>query len=133
MDDFKLDARLEKDCFEILDTKNRKILLMDNSDYLWFILVPKTNCTEFYELNMEAQSATLVEMNKLSKVIKEDYKYNKVNIGIIGNVVSQLHVHIIGRNHNDLSWPNVVWGCSTNRRYSQKDISIIENNMLKKL
>jgi len=111
---FKLHQQLQKDCFFIKDLKLSQFLLMNNSNYPWFILVPKIeNAVELIDLSFPNQQILLQEINQISKLSKNIFKYDKLNIATLGNVVDQLHVHIISRYKNDRVFPRPVWGGGT--------------------
>ena len=119
---FKLDPRLQNDCFIMNDSEQFFILLMNNSLVPWFILVPKTDKTELYELDKDTQAAIQDKINLLSEFIKQEYQVDKLNIAAIGNIVQQMHVHIIGRYKSDAYWPGVVWGGSEKETYDKKNV-----------
>ena len=96
MSNFHLHERLREDCFVIGELSNCVLLLMRNALYPWLILVPKTQHSEFYQLETEMQSQLTQHCNMLSKFLKEELSVDKVNTVIIGNLVQQMHVHIIG-------------------------------------
>jgi len=102
------------------------LLLHKNAALPWFILVPETNVTDLLDLPDELRATALSEANRVSTFIKRDLNYPKVNFAAIGNVVPQLHLHVVGRNPNDSCWPAPVWGhlrdgglfrCTTTRDY----------------
>ena len=108
---FKLDERLEADCEFVANLGVCSLLLMNNASVPWFILVPSVmQATELTELPMEQQQQVLHEMNQVAAMVTSLYNPDKLNIGALGNVVSQLHIHIIGRFTNDPAWPSPVWG-----------------------
>ena len=124
---FQLNATLEKDTVLIKELKLCKLLLMNDSNYPWFILVPKrNNITEIFELSQEDQNQLTNETNHLAKKVKETFKAHKINIAALGNMVSQLHIHIIARNPNDPSWPNPIWGQVARVEYSSEEIQKIK-------
>ena len=123
MSSFKLDQRLEADCHRIAETNNSLVLLLDNALYHWLVLVPKTELRELFELEDGFRQQVLDEVMQLSKFIKQSLGADKLNIGAIGNIVSQLHIHVIGRNHNDASWPGVVWGAKPHQAYTAEQVS----------
>jgi diadenosine tetraphosphate (Ap4A) HIT family hydrolase len=111
---FKLHPQLQKDCFFIKDLKISQLLLVNNSNYPWFILVPKIeNAVELTDLSIDNQQILLAEINQISKLSQDLFKYEKLNIATLGNVVSQLHIHIISRYKNDRMFPKPVWGDET--------------------
>ena len=100
---------------------------MNNAHYSWFILVPKTSETEWFQLSAELQQTLNARINQLSRWIKEALHADKLNTAIIGNVVEQMHIHIIGRKHNDIAWPAVVWGREERLAYSDDEIQRLIN------
>ena len=105
-----LHPQLEKDCY-ILGTVNSSTLLLHKNALLpWFILVPDTTHNELFKLDSSQQNLIQSEINALAEFTQNYFKSDKLNIATIGNVVPQLHVHIIGRKENDFCWPSPVWG-----------------------
>ena len=94
----------------IKDLKLCTIRLVDNSKFPWVILIPKRkNKTDITELNLEDQILLMKEIVFSSKVMKKLFKTSKLNVEKIGNIVPQLHIHIIARSKKDSSWPLSVW------------------------
>lgn len=119
MSEFSLDARLEKDCFELKDLPLCRLLMMNDTHYPWFILVPRRNdIRELYELSDEEQLQFQQESNALSRALMSVFGGDKLNIAALGNVVPQLHIHHIVRYIDDPAWPDPVWGKHPARAYS---------------
>lgn len=125
MNDFELDARLAKDCLILGKLNTSLLLLMNNSLAPWFILVPQTSETELTDLSPADQAGLLEEINLLSAFIKGNFEISKLNIAAIGNIVGQLHVHVVGRDPSDFCWPNVVWGTSEQKPYTTERVNEI--------
>ncbi|KFJ42368.1 HIT family protein [Francisella philomiragia] len=124
---FKLDSRLEADTFEVCEYLDCKILLMNNSIVPWFIVVPFTDRTEWYQLDDSQQYNINKIINKLSNFIVKEYKADKLNIATIGNVVKQMHIHVVGRFEKDPVWPAPVWGNIQSKPYiEQEKIKLLE-------
>jgi len=120
---FKLDGRLEADCEFVANLGLCSLLLMNNASVPWFILVPTVmRATELTELPIKQQQQVLHEMNQVAAMVKSLYTPDKLNIGALGNVVSQLHIHVIGRFTNDPAWPNPVWGQLAANTYSEAQL-----------
>lgn len=129
--EFTLDSRLENDCFVIKELKLSKLLLMNNKLYPWFILVPKRpDMIEIIDLNFEDQQILLSEINEISKIIQQKYQPDKLNIAALGNMVSQLHIHIIARYKNDITFPNPVWISNQKEEYNDNEVKNIINYFL---
>jgi diadenosine tetraphosphate (Ap4A) HIT family hydrolase len=110
---FILDPILAKDCMEITDLELSKLLLMNDKRYTWLILVPRrTAMSEIHHLPTKDQQSLFTEIIKVSEFLEKEFQPAKINIGAIGNIVPQLHVHIISREFNDPAWPDPVWGHS---------------------
>ena len=110
MKEFKLHPILIKDTFHIIDLKLSRLLLMNNSNYPWFILVPTMKTiTELYELEKKDRLELNSEIDTISKKLSIHFNAKKMNIAALGNIVPQLHIHIIVRKENDAAWPNPVW------------------------
>lgn len=120
---FVLDKALADSSSPIKDLGDIQLRLSNNALATWFLIVPKVTVTEWFELDMEMQLRLNALINTLSCFLKEDLHVDKVNVATIGNVVSQMHIHVIGRKKDDFCWPDVVWGKSESQAYvpHQKD------------
>lgn len=108
---FDLHPRLAEDCHLIGRFELCELLMMDDAQYPWFILVPRvTGVRELYELDPLDQQRLLQESNGLSRMVMNAYQGDKLNVAALGNMVPQLHVHHIVRYVNDSAWPKPVWG-----------------------
>jgi len=125
MKNFQLDPQLQKDCIVLGELQHSLLLLMNNALLPWFILVPKTDKTELYELADDMQAGVWAEVNAVSKFIKDEFCIDKLNVAAIGNMVQQLHIHVIGRQHEDYCWPGVVWERSEKELYKKEAIDHI--------
>jgi diadenosine tetraphosphate (Ap4A) HIT family hydrolase len=107
---FKLDRKFLKTSHHLIDLKLCTIRLNDNSKFPWIILIPKRNkITDMSDLNSKDQTLLMKEIVYVSKVMKKLFKTSKLNVEKIGNIVPQLHIHIIARSKKDSSWPLSVW------------------------
>lgn len=108
---YLLDPILKRDTFEIADYPLCEVLLMDNKLFPWIILVPKREgVKEWIDLDRDEQHQLSDEIAITSHLLQALTTPEKINIAALGNQVSQLHVHIIGRYRDDAMWPNPVWG-----------------------
>lgn len=121
----KLDDRLEADCKLIYDLEQSILLLMNNALVNWFILVPRTEEIELTNLPVDQQTAILKEINFVSHFIQQTFSPDKLNIATLGNVVSQLHIHVIGRKFSDPYWPAPVWGQTQTQAYCDAEVKDI--------
>ncbi len=108
---FKIDPTLEKDSVFIKNLRLCQLRLINNSDFPWLVLIPmKNNLVEITDLSDDEYVQMNHEIKNIAAKFKEIMKADKLNIASIGNVVSQLHIHIIARYANDKLFPKTVWG-----------------------
>ena len=106
-----LDPRLAAESFLVTSLPLCQVLLRNESRLPWLIMVPQGHgLLDYCDLTADEQQQLAVEMDLICRVIKAIFKPDKLNIGMLGNVVPMLHVHIIGRFHNDPFWPGAAWG-----------------------
>ena len=125
MTKFKLHPTLINDCHQLHENKKIIILLHKNAVVPWIIIVPKTLITELHQLPKAQYLDFYQDIKILSKWLKGEYQAHKINTGCIGNIVSQLHFHIIARYKNDCCWPQPIWGNLQKHNDYKKD-KIIE-------
>ncbi|MFK0574092.1 HIT domain-containing protein [Endozoicomonas sp.] len=123
---FDLDPRLARDCVVIGDFPVCRLLLMNDSHYPWFILVPRVqNVEEIYQLDEAAQEQLLRESSFLAEMLQALFSAEKMNVAALGNVVRQLHVHHVVRYSHDAVWPAPVWGKQPAQPYTAEELSEI--------
>jgi diadenosine tetraphosphate (Ap4A) HIT family hydrolase len=119
---FKLDSRLHNDTFFVCDLTLCRVLLMNDSQFPWLILVPmKNDIAEIFDLSEEDQITLLKESALASRAMQALFSPLKLNVAALGNVVRQLHVHHVARFENDCSWPKPVWGNQPAVAYNTND------------
>ncbi|MFN3357024.1 MAG: HIT domain-containing protein [Pseudomonas sp.] len=124
---FALDQRLQQDTLVIGDFPLCRLLLSNDSNYPWFILVPRINgISEVFELDVADQQTLWQETTALAQLLNDGFAADKMNIGALGNVVSQLHVHVIVRKRDDAAWPAPVWGKHPAQPYTQAQVTAIQ-------
>ncbi|AXQ27308.1 HIT domain-containing protein [Solimonas sp. K1W22B-7] len=117
---FTLHPRLNADCFVAGDWPLSRLLLMNDSQYPWFILVPRRNdVREMHELDASDQTQLFRESMILSRALALAYRGDKLNVAALGNIVPQLHLHHIVRFASDPAWPAPVWGKLPAKPYSE--------------
>ncbi|MFT4257560.1 MAG: HIT family protein [Pseudoxanthomonas sp.] len=115
---FILDARLANDSAFIADGPLSQVRLMDDARFPWIVLVPRVaDVAEWIDLDGSRQRLLLAEINQVSRLLRGEADVQKLNIGALGNVVRQLHVHVVGRHESDTAWPGPVWGSGAARRF----------------
>ena len=106
----KVNKNFLKDSHLITELKLCSVRLIDNAKFPWIILIPKRiNITDITELNSTDQMLLMKEIVHCSKLMKKIFKTKKLNVEKIGNIVPQLHIHIIARSAKDCTWPLSVW------------------------
>ncbi|WP_404340948.1 HIT domain-containing protein [Pseudoalteromonas mariniglutinosa] len=126
---FSLAPELARDCIELTDWPLCKVLLMNDSQYPWFILVPReADLKESIDLSEQQQIVLMQESAKLSHLLKQVFNPDKLNIAALGNMVPQLHIHHIARFKTDPAWPAPVWGRYPARPYSDQQIAKLKQH-----
>lgn len=121
---FQLHPRLEQDCIAIGRFELCRLLMMNDSQYPWFILVPeRADLQEIYQLSKAERELLTEESSYLAENLAVLYKADKMNIAAIGNMVPQLHIHHIVRYRTDKAWPAPVWGKSAAVPYTESQIA----------
>jgi len=120
VEDFELHPRLAADCVPVGYLPLSQLLLLNDARYPWFVLVPmRAGIIEVFELDEATQQQLWRESAQLARYLKEVCSAGKINIGALGNLVPQLHVHHIARFVGDPAWPGPVWGHSAAVPYEQ--------------
>jgi diadenosine tetraphosphate (Ap4A) HIT family hydrolase len=128
---FKIDKKFLKSSHHITEFKLCSIRLHDNSKFPWIILVPKRNkITDMSDLNSKDQILLMKEIIHVSKIMKKLFKTSKLNVEKIGNMVPQLHIHIIARSKKDSTWPLSVWVVK-GKNYTKAALSIVMQKVRK--
>ena len=130
---FKLDKKFLNTSHHLTNLKLCTIRINDNSKFPWIILIPKRNkITDMSELNSKDQTLLIKEIVYVSKIMKKLFKTSKLNVEKIGNIVPQLHIHIIARSKKDSSWPLSVWVVK-GKNYSKTALKVIVDKLRKAL
>lgn len=133
-DKFDLHPQLIKDGIEIAELPLCKLLLCNDANYPWFILVPRRDdIQEIYQLDWQDQQQLLNESSLLGEVLMQLYQGDKLNVAALGNICPQLHYHHIVRFKNDPAWPKPVWGQMSAVPYNDSQIQAIKDELLPKL
>ena len=107
---FLIDERIHQTCFTLGEWPLSRVLLKNNADYPWLILIPRIdNVQEIEQLPQASRYALIDEISALSAIANAYFKPDKLNVGALGNIVSQLHIHIIARFNDDKLWPHGIW------------------------
>jgi diadenosine tetraphosphate (Ap4A) HIT family hydrolase len=123
---FELQPRLVSDFHQLGRCGPLHVLLQRNAMLPWFIIVPESNALELFELTPELRRELESLADKLARFVKRYFACDKINVAAIGNIVPQLHLHVIGRRRDDCCWPQAAWGhVQENRAYTEKEIQAL--------
>lgn len=127
---FELHPRLSQDCIQLGRFPLCRVLLMNESRYPWFILVPeREHIVEIHELTDEDQVQLIRESSHFARVLAELFRADKMNVAAIGNLVPQLHLHHVVRYRNDPAWPGPIWGRFDPKPYDERDIMEVKQKL----
>ena len=108
---WSLHPQLEKDTIDIGDLPLSRVLVIRDANYPWLLLVPRrSEAVEIIDLDEVEQAQLMTETSRAARALKDVTKCDKLNIAALGNMVPQLHVHVIARRTTDVAWPRPVWG-----------------------
>lgn len=126
MNGFELHPRLAADCITLGNLDLCRVLLMDDARFPWLILVPRrAGATEIHRLPEDDQRRLWQESARLSAFLMETFEGDRLNLGALGNLVPQLHLHHVVRRRNDPCWPGPVWGCGERQPYAPDDLEAV--------
>jgi diadenosine tetraphosphate (Ap4A) HIT family hydrolase len=122
MGEFVLNKQLEADTHLVCELENCSLRLLDDARWPWLVLVPRiAGIEEWHDLSKGQRIMIDDEVARAASALKTMTGCEKINIAAIGNMVRQLHIHVIARNEGDANWPGPVWGYGEREPYSQKD------------
>lgn len=131
---FTLHPQLAADTLQICQLELSTILLMNDSRYLWCIAVPRLNgLRDLHEVPLANKSQLLEEIDLTALVLQEISGAYKMNVAALGNMVEQLHVHVIARHQDDTAWPGPVWGVGSAEPYSEGAAQTLIDQLREKL
>ncbi|MDI1253628.1 HIT family protein [Thermomonas sp.] len=120
---FQLHPQLAEDTVPVIELALCEVLLMDDANHPWLVLVPRVaNVTELIDLDATQRIQLTAEIDATSRALNSLFKPDKLNIAALGNLVPQLHVHVIARFRNDIAWPRPVWGAANARPYAPEEL-----------
>ncbi len=119
MPDFVLDPRLEGDSLPVTDLPLSTVRLSRDANYPWLIAVPRrAGLVEIIDLDEADRALLMEEIARLSQVLRQTVRCDKLNVAALGNSVAQLHVHVIARRHDDAAWPSPIWGAAPPKAFA---------------
>ncbi len=124
---FTLHPQLADDTIHITDLKICRVLLMNNSNFPWLIMVPmRENMREIFDLSSDDYTLAMEEIRTVATKFSEFTKADKMNVAALGNMVPQLHIHVIARFKSDATWPNPVWNSGVaGKAYEQENAELL--------
>ncbi|HLM53962.1 MAG TPA: HIT family protein [Pseudoxanthomonas sp.] len=126
MSGFELDSRLAADSVLVAEGPLSQLRLMNDARFPWLLLVPRVvGAREWIDLDGQQQRLLLAELNQASRLLLDEPGVHKLNLGALGNVVAQLHVHLVGRHEGDDAWPGPVWGSGSARPYPPETLAML--------
>lgn len=127
---FELDPWLRRDSIDFGSFPLCRLLLMNDRNYPWFILVPQREAlAEIHQLTAADRQQFWNESHRLSLWMERFFDFDKLNVAALGNVVSQLHLHHVGRTINDPAWPGPVWGHRPAVHYPPEEIEKLQSGI----
>ena len=121
--DFAIDARLRADTRHVASLALSDVLLMNDARFPWLVLVPRrAGLVEISDLPAAEQATLWQEANRAAQALRAAAPFDKLNLGALGNIVRQLHVHVVGRREGDAAWPGPVWGSGRALPYDEDAI-----------
>lgn len=131
MEDAALDGRLEEDSYPVTELPLCQLRLMDDKRYPWLLLIPRRRgVSEIFDLDEADQQQLWREASRIGQALKEFLGADKLNVASLGNVVPQLHVHLVIRRESDETWPGPVWGQGESRRYNLDELAAMRDRVL---
>lgn len=120
-----LDPRLKNDCSFVEKLTLCQLLLMNDATYPWMILVPdRPDLKDFHDLEAEDHLAVMAEITLVSRILQDLFEPDKINVAALGNMVGQLHIHVIARQKKDPAWPGPVWGAVPATPYDEASLQL---------
>lgn len=133
-EEFVLHNDLQRDCIEIMDLPLCKLLLCNDSNYPWFIMVPRrSGISDIHQLDWQDQQQLLNESSAVSELLMQYFNGEKMNVAALGNVTPQLHIHHVVRFSSDPSWPKPIWGQLPLKPYTPDKVEEIKKQISKML
>ena len=120
---FELHPQLAEDTVPVIELALSEVRLMDDANHPWLVLVPRiANAVELIDLDATQRMQLTTEIDATSRALKTLFKPDKLNVAALGNMVPQLHVHVIARFQHDIAWPRPVWGVANARPYAPEEL-----------
>jgi len=132
--DWSLHPQLLKDTLEIGDLPLSRVLVIKDAHYPWLLLVPRrAGAVEIIDLGEVEQAQLMTEITRVSRALKDVTQCDKLNVAALGNLVPQLHVHVIARRTSDAAWPRPVWGVMPPLAHDAEEVQNFINALRRKI
>lgn len=123
MNAWRLHPQLADDTMPVIELPLCEVRLMDDTHHPWLVLVPRVaDAVELIDLDPARRSQLTVEIDMACRTLQALFKPDKLNVAALGNLVPQLHVHVIARYTSDIAWPRPVWGAANARPYAPEQL-----------
>ena len=130
MPPFTIHQQLLTDCHLLCRLQHCHVLLHKNALVPWFILVPETGATDLLDVPAPQRELIMAECAAIAAFIKQHFHSTKINFAALGNLVPQLHLHVIGRNDKDSCWPRPIWGnLITDKPYTTSELDFVRKHL----
>ncbi|MEN3150266.1 HIT family protein [Neorhizobium sp. IRAMC:178] len=134
MSEFELDGRIARDSDLVTELTLCQLRIQNDRRWPWLVMVPqRAGMTEIFELSPEEQALLSAEVNKVATALKTVTGATKINVGALGNIVRQLHVHVIARFEGDPNWPGPIWGFGQAEPYGESQKQDFLNKLVEAL
>jgi diadenosine tetraphosphate (Ap4A) HIT family hydrolase len=131
---WSLHARLKEDTIDIGDLPLCRVLVIKDANYPWLLLVPRRpDIVEVIDLEEVEQAQLMTEVSRVARALKDVTKCDKLNIAALGNMVPQLHVHVIARRTSDAAWPRPVWGAVPPLSHDAEEVQVFISALRRKI
>jgi diadenosine tetraphosphate (Ap4A) HIT family hydrolase len=132
--DWTLHPQLERDTVGLGDLTLCRVLIIKDANYPWLLLVPRRpDASEIIDLDEIEQAQLMTEVTRVARVLKDLTGCDKLNIAALGNVVPQLHIHVIARRTTDVAWPRPVWGVAPVLAHDEAELAAFVGALRKKI
>ena len=131
---FTLHPTLARDTVEVVRLPLCRVLLMKDRRFPWVILVPdREDVREIHELAPEDRARLIEEISRVGEALQRLFEPDKLNVGALGNIVLQLHVHVVARFATDAAWPGPVWGSGAAVPYDDEELEVSRGRLASEL
>jgi len=131
---WSLHSQLTQDTIDIGDLPLCRVLVIKDANYPWLLLVPRRDkAVEIIDLAEVEQAQLMTEVSRVARALKDITKCDKLNIAALGNVVPQLHIHVIARRTSDAAWPRPVWGVAPSLPHDAEEVQIFISALRRKI